>query len=278
MPETQAQPRKAPKSPPVPARRRLAALALLLGVAATGAAAWSQARGRAPRFYDAEVVATFPHSLDAFCQGLEFSGGKLIEGTGLYGQSKLRRLDLATGAVELEVGLPPDLFGEGVTVWDGKVIQLTWTNRLGLVYDESSFQKTGQFRYAGEGWGLTHDDKHLIMSDGTATLRFLDPKAYKVARRLRVTDRGRPIDQLNELEFVEGEIYANIWGSNYIARISPRNGTVLGWIDAGRLSPREAAGNNAVLNGIAYDPEAKKLYLTGKQWSDLFEVRLVPRP
>lgn len=240
-------------------------------------AAWFQSRPRPPAFYDVEVVATHPHSLDAFCQGLEFSDGQLFEGTGLYGESKLRRLDLATGRVEQEAALPPDLFGEGITIWKGKLIQLTWMSRLGLVYDKATFQKLAQFRYAGEGWGLTHNDKHLIMSDGTATLRFLDPKTYKVVRKLRVTDRGRAVDQLNELEFVEGEIYANVWGSSYIARISPKSGAVVGWIDATRLRPRQTSGDNAVLNGIAYEPAAKKLYLTGKQWSDLFEVRLVPR-
>jgi glutaminyl-peptide cyclotransferase len=267
--------------PPVQKRwlgaRRLWVVAAVLFLGTVSAAAWFQSKGRAPAFYDVEVVATHPHSLEAFCQGLEFSDGKLFEGTGLYGESKLRRLDLTSGTVEQEISLPPDLFGEGITLWNGQVVQLTWTSRVGLVYDKASFAKTGQFRYTGEGWGLTHDDKNLIMSDGTATLRFLDPKTFKVVRKLRVVDRGRAVDQLNELEFVEGEIYANVWGKSYIARISPKTGAVVGWIDASKLSHREKAGNNSVLNGIAYEPTTKKLYLTGKQWSDLFEVRLVPR-
>jgi glutamine cyclotransferase len=248
-----------------------AAAAPLLAFQAAGA------RRQAARIYDAQIVATYPHSIDSFCQGLEFSEGALYEGTGLYGESKLRRVDLTTGKVLKEAALDASHFGEGITVMGDRIYQLTWQSRVGFIYDKTTFRQVGTFRYTGEGWGLTHDEKHLILSDGTPTLRFLDPKTFKVVKRVRVTDRGQPVKDLNELEYIKGEIYANIWNTGYIVRINPGTGAVTGWVDLRGLSPREKYGSNAVLNGIAHDPTTDKLYVTGKNWSDLFEIKLVPR-
>ena len=172
--------------------------------------------------------------------------------------------------------LPSDLFGEGITVWGGEVIQLTWRNQIGVVYDKATLEKRRRFRYAGEGWGLTHDGTHLIMSDGSSTLRFLDPKTFRVVRQLLVRSGGRRVANLNELEYVQGEILANIWYKNYLARISPSSGEVLGWIDLQTLVP-QGLDRDSVANGIAYDAENDRLFVTGKNWPQLFEIRLVGR-
>jgi glutamine cyclotransferase len=228
--------------------------------------------------YRVEIVNVYPHDINAFTQGLEFFDGQLYEGTGKYGLSRLRKVDLETGAVIKEVALPDDVFGEGITIWNDRIIQLTWKERLGFVFDRESFELIERFRFAGEGWGLTHDSRHLIMSDGTSTLRFLDPETYRPVRSLRVvTPDGRPVEHLNELEYIQGEIFANIWNTSTIARISARTGKVVGWVDLSDVAPRRSTGTNAVLNGIAYEPKSRRLFVTGKNWSDLFEIRLVPR-
>lgn len=242
-------------------------------------ATWFAPRASRVPIYGVEIVKVYPHDLSAFTQGLEFSDGHLYEGTGQYGRSRLRKVQLETGTALKEAALPEDVFGEGITVWNDRILQLSWQERQGLIFDKETFELRGRFRYAGEGWGLTHDDKHLIMSDGSATLRFLDPESYQQVRSIRVlTPDGRPVDQLNELEYINGEILANIWNTSTIARISARSGRIVGWIDLSNVRPRQAIGSNAVLNGIAYEPKSRRLFVTGKNWSDLFEIRVVPRP
>lgn len=228
--------------------------------------------------YGYEIVNVYPHDVRAFSQGLVFADGFLYEGTGQYGQSSLRQVDLESGKVLKYVPLPREIFGEGIAISGSQIIQLTWQNRVGLVYDKESLKPQSTFRYKGEGWGLTTDGQRLVMSDGSATLRFLDPKTFRVVDTVTVHSRGAPVDRLNELEYVEGEIYANVWGSDRIARISPRTGEVLGWIDlTGLLTPAERGNIDAVLNGIAYDAQAKRLFVTGKLWPKLFEIRVVPK-
>jgi glutamine cyclotransferase len=227
-----------------------------------------------------QVLHTYPHDPNAFTQGLIYVDGHLYESTGLPGHSSLRMVDLATGKVLQKHDLPPDIFGEGLTAWDSSLIQLTWTSHKAFIYDRFSFALQHTFTYDGEGWGLTHDDSQLILSDGTAYLRFLDPKSFRVLRRLRVTDlSGRGIENLNELEFVRGEIYANVWQTDEIVRISPRTGKVQARIDLkGVIDKRELHGEGAVLNGIAYDAESDRLFVTGKLWPKLFEIKVVKHP
>lgn len=221
------------------------------------------------------LVETYPHSPDAYCQGLVYHNGFLYEGTGNYGKSVLRKVELKTGKVLQERKLPRHLFGEGITIWQDKIIQLTWKSQQALVYDLKTFQQIGRFTYRGEGWGLTHDDRQLIMSDGTSSLRFLDPNTFRVQRQLTVRDGRRRITNLNELEYVNGEIYANIWYDDRIARISPQNGRVIGWLDLSKLyPPSQRSDRDDVLNGIAYDPQQQRLLVTGKHWPSLFEIRL----
>ena len=203
----------------------------------------------------------------------------LYEGTGLNGQSTVRRVELTTGKVLQQVAVPPEHFGEGITTWGETILQLTWQSQIGFVYDRTTFKQLRTFRYTGEGWGLTHDATQLIMSDGSASLRFLDPKTFTETRRLLVTDAGIVVRDLNELEWVDGEIYANVWQTNFIARISPSSGRVLGWINlTGLLSPEEQRGGADVLNGIAYDSAGKRLFVTGKLWPKLFEIGIVVKP
>ena len=186
-------------------------------------------------------------------------------------------VDLSTGQVLQKYDLPQEYFGEGLTDWDSSLIQLTWQAHTGFVYDRFSFRLLRTFHYEGEGWGLTHDQTQLIMSDGTSYLRFLDPKSFKETRRVRVLDEsGHPVEQLNELEYLHGEIYANIWQTDEIVRISPRTGKVLGRIDlSGIIDKRELESAGAVLNGIAYDSKGDRLFFTGKLWPKLFEIRVV---
>jgi glutamine cyclotransferase len=233
--------------------------------------------GRHPDTY--QVVHTYPHDSKAFTQGLIFVDGHLYESTGLTGKSSLRMVDLGTGKVLQKVDLTTEYFGEGLTEWGSNLIQLTWTTHKGFVYDRFSFSQVQTFRYDGEGWGLTHDATQLIMSDGTAYLRFLDPKTFRVTRRVQVVDEaGHGVDQLNELEYVHGEIYANIWQTDQIVRISPRTGKILGWIDLGGIIDKsELEGSGAVLNGIAYDAAGDRLFVTGKLWPKLFEIKVVPQ-
>ncbi len=222
------------------------------------------------------VVRTFPHDRDAFTQGLQYVDGFLYEGTGLNGRSSIRKVKLETGEVLQRRDTPPEYFGEGITVWQSHLYQLTWQSGVAFVYDLRTFSPRRTFSYAGEGWGLTHDGTSLIMSDGSDALRFLDPGSFQERRRVRVTAAGGDVRELNELEHVKGEILANVWMSDRIARIDPRSGRVTAWIDlAGLLPPRERATVD-VLNGIAYDPAGDRLFVTGKLWPRVFEIRLVP--
>jgi glutamine cyclotransferase len=223
-----------------------------------------------------QIVHTYPHDPKAFTQGLIYVDGHLYESTGLNGRSTLRMLDLATGNVLQKHDLSADVFGEGLTDWASTLIQLTWTSHKAFVYDRFTFSLLRTTPYAGEGWGLTHDDSQLILSDGTPYLRFLAPGSFRVIRRLRVTDQsGRAIENLNELEYVQGEIYANVWQTNEIVRISPQTGKVRGRIDLrGIIDKRELQGDGAVLNGIAYDKAGDRLFVTGKLWPKLFEIKI----
>ena len=228
--------------------------------------------------YGYEIVHTYHHDPLAFTQGLLYYNGFLYEGTGLENQSSIRKVKLETGEVLQKRDLSGEYFGEGIIVWKDRLLELTWKAEKGFIYDLASFEPRGQFPYPGEGWGLTSDGKRIIMSDGSAQLRFWDPETLRETGRITVTDGGRPIDQLNELEWVEGEIYANIWQTDRIARIDPRNGHVTGWINLrGLLLPQDYNDLTDVLNGIAYDAATHRLFVTGKRWPKLFEIRLVKK-
>ena len=226
-----------------------------------------------------QIVHSYPHDPRAFTQGLLYLDGHLYESTGLNGRSSIRMVDINTGRVLQKYDLPSDQFGEGLTDWGSTLVQLTWQAHKGFVYDRFSFALVKTFSYQGEGWGLTHDEHQLIMSDGTSYLRFLDPKTFQETRRIHVTmPNGQGIEDLNELEYVRGEIYANIWHSNRIARISPKTGKLLGWIDLTGLRDQSTqADPDAVLNGIAYDAKDNRLFVTGKLWPKLYEIKVVAR-
>jgi glutamine cyclotransferase len=225
--------------------------------------------------YTYTVVATYPHDPGAFTQGLVYHEGVLYEGTGEYGTSTLRKVDLATGNVLQRHDLAPDVFGEGIAVYSDTIVQLTWQSNIGYVYEQESFAQRSTFNYPGEGWGLTYDGTRLIMSDGTATLRFLNPTTFEEIGRVEVRDQSTPIWKLNELEYINGEIFANIWQNDRIARIDPATGEVVGWIDlSGLLSSEDRQQPVDVLNGIAYDAAQDRLFVTGKLWSKLFEIDL----
>jgi glutamine cyclotransferase len=244
---------------------------------AATAAVWAFARDAATPIATLKVVKEYPHDAVAFTQGLVIRDGILNESTGLYGRSTVRQVDLATGKVENYVKFDDRTFGEGMTILGDEIFVVTWQNKTGYVLDRKTLASKRSFRYAGEGWGLTDDGKQLILSDGTAMLRFLDPQDGRVLKRLPVRDGDRLVEKLNELEYIDGMIYANIWFSRRIARIDAATGKVLGWIDATPLWQHVDLGNpqEDVLNGIAYDRDSKKLYVTGKRWPKLFEVEVV---
>jgi glutamine cyclotransferase len=254
-------------------------LAVMAGAAGAMSASSAQQRSSKAPVSGYQVVKVYPHDRQAFTQGLQYVDGLLYEGTGQHGQSGIRKVKLETGEVLQHQPLDAKYFGEGITVWGDSLIQLTWQSEIGFVYDKKTFKQIRTFTYQGQGWGLTHDGTRLIMSDGDprGALRFLDPKALKETGRLVVRDGGRPVADLNELEYVRGEILANVWQTWRIARISPKTGEVTGWIDlTGLLDPRDAAGTD-VLNGIAYDAAGDRLFVTGKNWPKLFEIKVVAR-
>jgi len=223
-----------------------------------------------------EVINAYPHDPTAFTQGLIYHNGYLYESTGLYSQSSLRQVELVTGEVLQQVNLPPDTFGEGLTLWEDTLLQLTWREGTGFIYDREDFTLLGQFTYPTEGWGLTHDGDRLIMTDGSHYLFFIDPASFQVTDSVAVLDQGEPVERLNELEFINGQVFANIWLTDEIVRIDPTSGAVLGWVDLHGLLPEDLRNPDTdVLNGIAYDPEGNRLWVTGKNWPQLYEIRLV---
>jgi glutamine cyclotransferase len=224
-----------------------------------------------------KVIATYPHDPRAYTQGLVYIDGHLYESTGLNGRSSLRMDDLATGRVLQSAPVPSQYFAEGLAPWGSTLVQLTWQSHVAFVYDRFSFRLLKTLHYECEGWGLTDDGKNLIESDGTSEIRFFDPQTFHEVRHITVKDRGEQVNELNELEYVHGQIYANVWHTDRIARISPATGQVLGWINlAGLLAPGEVSDPEAVLNGIAYDAAHDRLFVTGKLWPKLFEIKVVP--
>ena len=228
----------------------------------------------APARYSFSIVNTFPHDPGAFTQGLLFRDGVLYESTGQHGESSLRKVDLETGEVLQQVDVDSAHFAEGLAAWQDRLIQLTWQSNVGFVYDLTTFNRVGTFSYSGEGWGLTSDDRRLIMSDGTATLRFLDPEALTETGRLTVRERGLSVSNVNELEMVGGELFANIWMSDDVAVIDPNTGAVTARIDFSPLRRELGNARVDVLNGIAWDAAGRRLFVTGKYWPKLFEVRI----
>ncbi len=225
-----------------------------------------------------QVVQTFPHSTQSYTEGFFFLDGLFYEGTGETGRSALLAIAPSTGKPIQRRDLPAQYFGEGIVDWGSDIYEWTWQSHTGFVLDRFSFRPIRQFTYTGEGWGMTHDKTSLITSDGTATLRFRNPANFQETRHIVVKDAGKPVDQLNELEYVKGEIFANVWHSDRIARISPRDGHVTGWIDLhGILPDSQRVNAESVLNGIAYDAAKDRLFVTGKQWPTIFEIRIVPR-
>jgi glutamine cyclotransferase len=256
-------------------RRRASGVLVLCGALALWAAAAPPPPAPVAGY---RVVRVFPHDPQAFTQGLAFADGVLYESTGLNGRSSVRKVRLENGEVLQIQKMDAQYFGEGMTVLGARLFALTWQSGVGFIYDRASLGRAGTFTYRGEGWGLTHDGARLIMSDGTADLRFLDRATQKETGRIRVRDAGAPVPNLNELEYVKGEVLANVWQTDRIARISPKTGRVLGWIDlTGLLSAREAQSVD-VLNGIAYDAAGDRLFVTGKLWPKVFQIAVVPRP
>ena len=252
------------------------ALLLPLVLAVAPLAAQTAAPGKIP-VEVAKVVKRYPHDPRAFTEGLFIDLGQLFESTGEQGRSSVRQVDLASGKVLKSVAIPPPHFGEGIAPWQGQVLSLTWRDQLGFRWDRKTFKKLGSFGYEGEGWSLTSTGRELVMSDGTDTLRFIDPRTFTVKHRLKVTVQGQPLRQINELEWVDGQIFANVWLTDYAVKIDPVSGKVVGLIDLTALHQAAGAfGEDQVANGIAWDAKKRKLYFTGKEWPALFEVRLVP--
>jgi glutamine cyclotransferase len=250
-------------------------MALKIGFGAFTIACAMASRAATP-IYDVEVVHTYPHDASAFTEGLFYLNGYLYESTGLEEHSTIRKVRLETGAVVRQIDIPAQYFGEGIVDWRGHLISLTWKSQVGFVFDLATFRLQRQFHYEGEGWALTHDDRQIIMSDGTPQLRFLDPNTMRETGRLQVTLDGKPLRNVNELEWVKGEIFANVWQTNWIVRIDPGSGHVVGAINCAGLLDRAdfVAGQTDVLNGIAYDAKHDRLFVTGKNWPKLFEIRL----
>jgi glutamine cyclotransferase len=249
-------------------RRALLALALLLALAS--------AHAQTP-VYTYKVVSTFPHATSSYTEGFFYLNGLFYEGTGMKGHSQVLVTEPVTGQIVQHLDLAPLYFGEGIVDWGPNLYEWTWQAHLGFVYNRTTLQRLATFTYTGEGWGMTHDSAHIITDDGTAVIRFRDPKDFHEVRNILVTDQGAPVTELNELEYIKGEIYANVWHTNRIARISPRDGHVIAWIDcSGLLSPMLQLDTEAVLNGIAYDPQHDRLFVTGKEWPTIFQIKLVP--
>lgn len=244
----------------------------LLALAGCGAA-----KDEAPKVQTVEVVKSYPHDSQAFTQGLFYDGGTLFESTGEEGTSGIRKVVLDTGEVTAQAPLAPPYFGEGIIGWKDRIYQLTWKDQKGFIYNRADLSPKGEFGYTGEGWGLTQNGKSVIMSDGTATLRFLDPETMAQQSTLAVTANGCPVAQLNELEWIDGEIWANIWQTDLIARIDPQTGKVKSFVDVSALGPPTPSVDE-VPNGIAYDAAAKRIFVTGKMWPELYHIRVTDGP
>lgn len=226
--------------------------------------------------YTVRVAATYPHDPRAFTQGLFWLDGHLYESTGEIGESTLRKVNLEDGRVLQKVDVPGRVFGEGSTNWGDQILSITWQDGIGFRWDRATFRQVGTWRYQGEGWGLTQNGRDIIMSDGSANLRFLDPDTLQERRRVRVTMNGRPINALNELEFIKGEVWANVWQTSQIVRINPDSGNVTGIVDLSALVAQNSSANDDVLNGIAFDAATDRIFVTGKNWSRLYQIELVP--
>jgi len=234
------------------------------------------ASGIIPRNFSSVIINTYPHDAEAFTQGLAWDRGNVFEGTGLYGRSSLRQVNLETGGVELQINYGKKIFAEGVTVFQNKIYQLTWKNKLVFAFDKHTFSHIKTWPFPREGWGITHDNRNLVVSDGSATLYFLDPDSMSERRRITVHDQSNHVRNLNELEYVKGLIYANIWKSDRIAMIDPESGSVHGWLDLSSLRDRlKKNTEEKVLNGIMYAPEQDRLFVTGKLWPALYEIRVI---
>jgi glutaminyl-peptide cyclotransferase len=244
----------------------------------TSAPAAAQTPAKSIPVLTATVIKAFPHDPKAFTQGLEFFDGRLYESTGRTGQSTLRECVLESGKVLRKVNLPENEFGEGLTIFHGKIYQLTWLSKKGFIYDQRIFKKIGEFPFSSEGWGLTHDDTSLILSDGSNQLKFIDPANFMLTRTLEVYAGSEAVTNLNELEYLHGQIWANVWHSSRIARIDPQSGQVLSWIELAPLVNKEQREGEDVLNGIAYDASADRLVVTGKNWPELFEIKVNEKP
>lgn len=244
----------------------------LLALAGCGAA-----KDEVPKVQTVEVVKSYPHDSQAFTQGLFYDGGTLFESTGEEGTSGIRKVVLDTGEVTAQAPLAPPYFGEGIIGWKDRIYQLTWKDQKGFIYNRADLSPKGEFGYTGEGWGLTQNGKSVIMSDGTATLRFLDPETMAQQSTLAVTANGCPVAQLNELEWIDGEIWANIWQTDLIARIDPQTGKVKSFVDVSALGPPTPSVDE-VPNGIAYDAAAKRIFVTGKMWPELYHIRVTDGP
>lgn len=275
-----------------PNRRRftqqLCGSAAILGAGSAGAWWWftqsspdavhARAREKGIPTFGFEVVKAHPHDKTAFTQGLVYDNGQFYESTGNYGESTLRRVELATGKVLDSVALHRDFFAEGLALIGDELVQLTWEHGLAFVCDKKTLREKRRLRYQGQGWGLTFDGTHAILSNGTATLQFLDPKTFRVVRQVTVKMGETPLEQLNELEYIDGEVWANVWHEDGLARIDPKSGQVSGWVDLAKLWPmKERPDFEDCLNGIAYDTAGKRLFVTGKHWPKLYEIRVVAR-
>jgi glutaminyl-peptide cyclotransferase len=255
-----------------------------LGASAMAAALWLagsppvEAQRAAAPVYGYRVITSYPHDPRAFTQGLLYRDGALYESTGLYGESSLRRVELETGKVLQQIRVPKRYFAEGLALIGDALVQLTWQEHTGIVYDRRTFEQRRTFTYKTEGWGIDYDEKGgLVMSDGSDQLFFLDPKTFAVARTLRVRDAGRPVRNLNELEWIEGEIWANVWPTDRLVRVDPSTGAVAGWVNLDTLWPRAQRPPSAdVLNGIAYDRERRRIFVTGKNWPRLYHIAVTP--
>jgi len=246
---------------------------MLVGMGCAIGPLGAQSRGGTP-VYGFDVVNVYPHDREAFTQGLLYRDSVLYESTGLNGRSSLRKVQLETGKVLQQISVDSRYFAEGLVDWGARLVQLTWNTNIGFVYDLGSFKQQQTFSYTGEGWGLARDEKRLIMSDGTSTLKFLDPQTFKVTGQVQVTDGSTAVRDLNELEVIDGQVYANVWLTDRIAIIAPESGRVTAWLNLAGLMAKKGLSDDAVLNGIAYDSQRKRLFVTGKLWPSLFEIRV----